>query len=173
MTEVVIGAALAAWFAATALVQLEIKVSKRLVRLDTAGVLPSWRFFAPVPGRSDLFLMCRDERDDGSITGWQDVTPWEDRRSFNLVWNPGRRDRKALLDIALVLADARAQDVRASVIRASVPYLAILNYVSALPRPDNHVRTQFVIAHRHHGFGDEVPGPTFVSERHALGHSAA
>lgn len=66
---------------------------------DVAGLLPEWKFFAPIPGRGDFYLLYRDLYAE-SITDWTEIDLGGERRWWNCFWNPRRRERKALFDAA-------------------------------------------------------------------------
>jgi hypothetical protein len=81
------------------------------------------------------------------------------------LWNPDRREEKAISDASSGLV-RRRNDPPASV-RLSVPYLLLLNHVSAQPAPPGAVGVQFVLM----GSSDDAASPPFVrmlSETHAL-----
>ncbi|MBJ7341725.1 hypothetical protein [Mycolicibacterium sp.] len=174
--EFVFGAALAAWLAVSVVAQLPDRFAEVLRRRDRANLLPLWSFFAPNPGVSDLYLLCRDERSDGTRTTWRDVTPVNNRRWYAPLWNPGRRARKYLFDVTNTLLLFAAQDLgsaRVALIQTSLPYLSLLNYVSHLPRPANHVRTQFVVAQMDPGTRRLAASASpLVSEFHAIGRNS-
>ena len=132
-------------------------------RLDPFGLLPEWRFFAPVPGRSDYYLLYRDELGDGATTAWREVVLERPRRWCYPVWNPGRRERKALVDLVADLGSA-TEDGRVSPL--SLPYLSLLWAVSELPRAPSARSRQFMLMA---STGARArPEPIFCSARHTL-----
>ena len=42
-------------------------------RFDGPGLLPTWTFFAPHSGRSDVLMFVRDMRPDGSVSPWREL----------------------------------------------------------------------------------------------------
>ncbi len=132
-----------AWFSLTALRQTRGRLARRLTDWDVAGTLPVWRFFAPMPGCFDYHLLVRDLSADGTITDWSEVPGWP-RRGWNVVWNPGKRLRKGLLDVATALIQEQER-MTPEAVRLSVPYLVLLNYISRLPRQEVVERRQFLL----------------------------
>ena len=167
--EVVMLSLLGGWFLCSVAAQIPGRLSERLRYWDVIYVLPFWSFFAPVPGRSDFFLLCRDTLEDGAVTDWLDVTPWEPRRFYDFLWNPGRRDRKRFLDLISLLLLLAADRPPESALQMSLPYLALLNYVASLRHPSNAVATQFLVMQRDHpGTHPAEPSANFVSASHSL-----
>lgn len=158
----------ALWLVLTALGQLDVRLARRLKDWDVFMLLPSFRFFAPTPSVHDLHLLYRDRLADGYVAAWREVPlplppPW-----INPLWNPGRRERKALFDATQHLArqiNERSPEPRA--ILLSIPYLILLNYVSGLPRLCAASTTQFLVMRSDRLQGGD-PQPFFVSSLHSL-----
>lgn len=134
-------------------------------RWDPLGLIPMWWFFAPNPARGDFYFLYRDRLRDGAVTDWTEIQAAR-RRWWNMAWNPGRRQRKALFDIVTALA-ARAQETTDVTIQVSLPYLALLNYVSRLPRSAASESTQFIVMQTDADAPDE-PRAVFMSRLHRL-----
>jgi hypothetical protein len=124
-----VAAAFAAWFLATAVKALP-GGSRYVGFLGPLGaLLPSWNFFAPTPGVHDYALLYRDRS--------------RPRRSA--LWNPEKYARKALVDATVELCRvAERRGAEAAVL--SVPYLMLLQHVSARPRDPGTVERQFMLA---------------------------
>lgn len=137
---------------------------------DVLSLVPEWTFFAPRPAEWDYHLLFRDVYADGGVTSWAEVKVAEERAWWNFVWNPDRRGRKALFDavteLAVTLADARAAQGRVAV-EGSIPYLTLLNQISALPRLGTPERTQFLVLSSSAAAASE-PQVVYLSELHAL-----
>jgi hypothetical protein len=140
MTEFLIGCLLFLWLAACAVGQL--RFFRLPESLRETGILPQWSFFAPVPSISDFTLWFRDELSDGSATNWIPVR-FPARRRYAFIWNPGRRERKAIFDLTIKLMLDLKSDPES--IHLSVPYLVLLAHVCALPRLGCPVKTQFAL----------------------------
>ena len=154
------------WLALSAVCQIPGALSDRIRRLDLCGVVPRWNFFAPTPGTWDYHLLYRDRLADGTITDWRELPIVEARRWTHAVWNPGRRYKKALFDLTTLLMRECGNSLQP--IQISVPYLAMINHISALDRLPTSRATQFVIMSSF-GYGsDREPSPMFVSAMHPL-----
>lgn len=106
--RLVVTGGLAAWLAATVAGQHPSRVFHGLRRHDPLGLaLPTWRFFAPEPGRHDFAVAYRVVGSDGSEGPWQDATTILDRAPVQAVWFPERRREKALLDACAALQAGR------------------------------------------------------------------
>jgi len=158
---------MAGWLLLSAVCQLRCALTHRIRAYDLAGLIPVWRFFAPVPGTCDYYLLYRDELPDRSLGNWHEVSLCDDRSPWHVLWNPRKREKKALFD----LTSALMEEVRADAIEAiqlSVPYLAILTYISSLPRTCPPRGTQFLLMMTDEVFRDVTPEPIFTSAIHPL-----
>jgi hypothetical protein len=162
------GCAYSVWFVFSVLGQLDAisqKLGRRLrwVRTwDYLGLVPKWTFFAPRPATGDVALLYRDRLANGAITPWTEVLRPSSRELWNVLWNPDKRERKALIDWKRGLwARARrlrnvqhakgggARRVDATAFGTNCfHYLAILAHVSSLPRPSAAVAVQFCLSIR-------------------------
>jgi hypothetical protein len=142
----------------------------RIVSRDICSLVPVWTFFAPNPGRTDLYLAYRDAGPDGDISPWRSIALGS-RRNCVALWNVKRRIRKAIIDVAPDLVRDIPSDPRAPVTKKKVlgfPYLLLLNYVSAQPGDFRATTRQFAVA-RTNGFGTEdSPAVIFLSAFHKL-----
>ena len=135
-------------------------------RWDWFALIPEWRFFAPVPGQHDYYVLYRDKFSDDTVTDWTELEITGHRWWWSIVWNPGRRANKALLDTVMELAvRATAED---PVIEISIPYLTLINYVSSVPRSASPKFTQFLLMRSPGRAPDEEPEVLFGSELHSL-----
>jgi hypothetical protein len=127
----------------SAVCQVRSPVEDRIRQFDLFGWLPFWNFFAPRPGTLDFHLLYRDQISDGTITIWREIPLTHDRRWWNIFWNPGRREKKALFDAALGIRRYSART--GGDVRISVPYILLLTYVSGLRRIYPVEKTQFLV----------------------------
>lgn len=111
---------LSAWLTATLATQHPSRVFHGPRRRDPLGLLlPTWRFFAPQPGRHDYLLAwCAVEREEQGP--WHHTAPVLDRRPLQAVWFPARRREKALLEACARLLSGRG--MRGSDVRTSPSY---------------------------------------------------
>ncbi|SRR6266566_465517 len=157
------------WFALSVASQLPTQLSQRIQKLDVFNMIPRWNFFAPTPGMYDVNLLFRDRLPDGALTRWREVPRSTPPRFINPVWNPGRRHNKAVFDVTRHLADqsSRYRDTPIQV-QLSVPYIAILNFVSNLSRPYQACQTQFLLMQSYDRASTNEPSVIFLSALHAL-----
>jgi hypothetical protein len=115
-------------------------------------IVPRWNFFAPNPGIWDFHLLYRDRAASGITGHWHEM-PIRSPRSFRTVlWNPSRFANKALIDIGSsvgialdITGNAEGLDRRPQLLTISMPYLALLTYVSAAPGRYGAASTQFLV----------------------------
>lgn len=153
------------WFLLSVLV-LVPKLRTWIRLWDLFTLVPEWRFFAPNPVQGDYYLLYRDQLADGTVTGWSEVRLGQKRRWWNVAWNPGKRASKALVD-AIVELSGEAKTSPA-VLVGSIPYLALLNYISSLKRFSSPAFTQFTILHALSSGEDREPKLVFASDLHSL-----
>lgn len=137
-------------------------------KVDAIPIIAVWTFFAPRPGTFDQDVLFRDELVDGTRTPWrslcENALPWE-----SVVWNPQKRSKKAIADMArslLQLASAidksnGKRDPRHAMI--TVPYIGLVTRISAVPRSPLSVRTQFMISFSHGYASAKEPQPLYLS----------
>lgn len=137
---------------------------------DICSLLPLWTFFAPNPGRTDLYLLYRDRDADGLISSWRLVRS-STRPSLFSLWSPQRRIHKGIVDVASNFTKESIHEPRQPVSKQQVvsfPYLLLLNYVCGKPI-DFRARTrQFALA-KTEGHGTEHdPEVIFLSAFHTI-----
>ena len=168
MTPLEIGLAtlFALWWGVSVATQIP-KCRSFIQRRDILNLAPAWNFFAPTPGQGDYHLLYRDRDSAGEITDWHEISDADSRPWWTFAWNPGKRPRKALFDVAQACAlISRATD--ADLLPCTFPYLVLLNHVSALPREDDALATQFLIMYSHGTVSDREPEPVMISNLHDL-----
>ena len=160
--------ALCVWFAISALAQLNRGAVKKLKDHDAFSLIPNWSFFAPRPGTSDYHLLFRDTDGAGVGGEWQEIPLAQRRTLLGAVWNPQKRKTKTLSDVVrgLVLL---SQDRSLREYSLTLPYLIILNYVSALSRPERAGWTQFMILKSEGFYSTQEPQFIFLSKQHRCG----
>jgi len=155
------------WLLLSAACQIPCRFTTRIRKFDLAGLIPNWPFFAPVPGTCDYYLLYRDELADCSLTDWREVPLCDDRRFWHVIWNPRKREKKALFDLTAALMGEVSED-KPELIQLSVPYLAILTYISSIPRLYRARGTQFLLMMTDEMSIGTTPEPIFLSEIHLL-----
>lgn len=136
-------------------------------RRDVLNLVPAWNFFAPTPGQGDYHLLVRYQDADDTITDWRELSLHDSRPAISFLWNPEKRIRKALFDVAQAAATlARASD--GDLVVGTIPYLAVLNHVVAAPREPGTTAVQFLVMFSHGVLTDREPEPVMLSELHDL-----
>jgi hypothetical protein len=98
-----VASAFAGWVVISAGSQHAQRSFDRLRRLDPLGIfIPNWRFFAPEPAQHDFHVLYRVLTEDGG-SAWEDPFPIAPRKLRHVVWFPGRRREKALVDVVTQL----------------------------------------------------------------------
>jgi hypothetical protein len=117
---------------------------------DPFYMLPSWSFFAPLPNTSDYLLLLRYES-HGQLTPWRQPHLLS-FRSILLLWDPERRQRKAVIDISQSIAEF-VIGKKPELVYLTTPYLLLLQFASLQPEAVFATGVQVAISVRpaHHG----------------------
>jgi len=155
------------WLALSVLAQFP-RWKKRIRRLDPLALLPDWSFFAPTPAKGDFHVLYRDRLPRETLfTEWIELPDAGRRSLLNGVWNPDRRQRKALFDVCTELAK-RIQDTEGLALQGTIPYLLLLNRVSAVEREVPVEATQFMVMMSHGVGSDKEPDILHLSALHGM-----
>lgn len=170
-TAIIVITFLGLWLLASAGVQASLLYAKAAPRTkpparwrswDYFGLLPRWTFFSRVP-ESDMTVFYRDRLYDGPLTPWH-LVEMPKRTLLRVLWNPGRRKRKALDDLCIGLVNHFARQLRRSAQASpwSFWYLGLAQYVSQLSRCPLSESRQFMIV-RTFGSANRKPEILFIS----------
>jgi hypothetical protein len=142
------------WGVATIVNQFHSWCPKWLRAVDIFGLIPVWTFFAPNPGMTDYYLLYRDRLPDGSLDNWKKIELKGAENGFRVaLWNPTKRKQKALSDLFTSLIEfVRHGGIDAAVV--SVPYILILNFITARSHTLGTGGTQFMVL-EHGGFANQ------------------
>jgi hypothetical protein len=166
-TTVAIGALTLVWLALSVLNQFKRgSLIARVKRHDALALIPTWTFFAPRPGVTDFNVMYRDCTVSGGFSPWYEMRH-ENGGRFRAVWNPSKRVGKGITDTCNTLLQLSSKNLGRGIL-VQVPYLLLLNHVSAAPRTDASHMRQFAIVRT---TGHDAPRDTtmlFVSALHRL-----
>lgn len=158
MLESVIYALLSVWIVATVIAQFSFPVGRRLA---ATGILPIWTFFAPSPGTFDFHVLYRLE-EFGTIGNWRELHAHESRSLTSALWNPKKREAKALFDVCVALSNAVVADPAS--VQVSLPYIAILRAAAHTQSSSHAESIQFMIMQREKGQSSVL----FLSASHPL-----
>ncbi|GAA1113312.1 hypothetical protein [Arthrobacter flavus] len=167
--ELGIVAAFSGGLVITFLSQLPGNAFDRLRRTDVFGLIPNWKFFAPVPAMEDHELFHRAQLQSGDYSTWTRTSPPAPRQLAHLVWFPGRRADKGIFDHASELVQLTIADGLEDVGVAPSYRLIQASAEAAVRRthPDAPAY-QFAIV-RHAGFDDSVePQVALLSPIHLV-----
>jgi hypothetical protein len=129
------------WFAVSCLTQTPFRLIE--VRFFPRILIPQWHFFAPRPGTIDLTLCYRNKFPTGELSSWREIELGARRRWFSFIWNPHRRIRKALFDLAVAFATEHQRSPETA--RISIPYLMLMNLVTHYPHCPGGSHAQFCV----------------------------
>jgi hypothetical protein len=163
-----VAALVVCFFVAWAVGSLAVLVSRFTPWLrnhDLIGLLPQWKFFAPIPGRGDFHLLYRDVYAHG-VTDWTEIAFAEEGGWWTCLWNPRRRESKAVFDAARELPAYLTPEWQESA-TISVPYLTFLTYVSGQARTVPPLRTQFLLMYSEAALEGGRPQVSMLSHAHA------
>jgi hypothetical protein len=142
------------WGLATVANQFHAWRPKWLGMVNIFGLIPVWTFFAPNPGMTDYYLLYRDRLPDGTLDNWKKIELRGSENGFrHMWWNPTKRKQKALTDALSSLIEFVRHGGNDAVV-ASVPYILILNFITAQPHTLGTNGTQFMVL-EHGGFANE------------------
>ncbi|WP_252395896.1 hypothetical protein [Streptantibioticus parmotrematis] len=132
------------WFGFTVAQQFR-KQPQWLGAVDPGHALfPVSTYFAPNPAAEDIHLLVRHQLTDGATTPWREYPVIQRRSLRQMVWHPGRRAEKALLDLSSDLTSVLRGERREEFVQTSIPYLTLLSVVShRCPAPEGAERVQF------------------------------
>jgi hypothetical protein len=145
------------------------KMTSRLRQRDIFGLVPEWKFFAPIPGRGDFHFLYRDFYPEG-CTAWTEIEVGGRRRWWNFLWHPNRRDRKAAFDAAREMYRFMMPEHQ-SQLQVSVPYLSLLCYVCGQARTLIPLQTQFLLLYSEAAYADGEPQISLLSSTHDFSSS--
>lgn len=143
------------------------RVVSSIKRRDLFAVIPAWSFFAPNPGMTDTEVLFRDCMVDGEYSPWI-ALGFERGKSTRVIWNPDKRFQKVINDMCSSVLRMAYQNTDNKQIMLSIPYLALLSYVSGLA-PDAFAEyRQFTIVRAFGYHTDRQPTILFVSSQHRI-----
>lgn len=155
------------WLLLSAVCQVKHPLVAVIRRRDVCSLIPNWSFFAPRPGTNDYHLLFRDCDVAGACRSWQEIPLADARTLWGAVWNPQKRNKKALSDTVRSLLQISRGPLHGSVY-LTIPYLATLNYISSLPHARSSVATQFMIMQSDGFISAQDPQLVFISNVHRL-----
>ena len=119
-------------------------------RWDIFHLVPVGAFFSPGAPQSEAAIVVREFLSDGAVTAWAEVPVIRSRVWWHALWNSQKPLYRAKLAAANALLEAagtyaETSDRLPSSFLLSDPYLAILEYVSQLPRTSQTCGMQFAV----------------------------
>lgn len=129
LMQILFGILFGTWLVLTVLFQFP-SLQKVLRTRDYLYMLPSWSFFAPVPSTCD-FLVFRRFEYKGEITPWKELSLIS-LPQIQILWDPERRQRKALSDVSMAIAEF-IKLASLDRVHLATPYLMLLQVASVQP----------------------------------------
>lgn len=183
VASLVLGVLFSLWLGASVL-NSTAPGSAILAKWEVSHLIPQWNFFAPNPGTEDYYILYRDKGVGGGVGAWQEVSDTGvDRNWTDAIWNPKGMEGKTRFDLVHGLVEMYTinlesgvdgspsgdgigdlEPVDSELIKLSMPYIALLNYVAEQPRSGLSEATQFLIM-RKSGADGQIE-PVFLSEFH-------
>jgi len=111
---------------------------------DVFHLIPTWRFFAPAPARRDYHVEYRTMSRKGRISRYARAPMIGDRTWLSVVWNPGKRRRKAFNTSVRRIVRCRSSFGEIAA-RRCVAYLHLLNHLQSLCVDTGEYALQFHI----------------------------
>jgi hypothetical protein len=150
--------ALGVWFAVTVLAQLPGRTWQGFRRrVNYLGLIPFWGFFTSRLCTKDYHLCWRPGASAEEPGEWREICAHGPRPPRSALWNPERRERKAVLDLALALVVAQVvEKVDETVLRESPLYGALRELSRCRAKAGHEARFQFAVL-ASHGRGSDRP----------------
>jgi hypothetical protein len=143
-----------------------------IINYDYGSLVPIWTFFAPNPGRTDIYLLYRDRDSEGNISTWHEIKTGN-RSSWYDQWSPLRRIQKGLVDLAPGFTNHKVEEPGQIISKRHIfdfPYLLFLNYICTQPADFRAQTRQFALAVTDgHGTENDIR-VVFLSSFHKIEH---
>ena len=164
---ILVGVLFLCWFVLSITGQFSIARLAAINRADLFSLIPRWTFFAPNPGTSDYNLLYREKYEGGGFSHFKEIPLTSPRSLRNALWNPEKRNQKALSDSVHTLIRL-AYKMKIYGLKTTIPYIAIINYLSSLDHPPMVSATQFMIIESFGYYTEEEPRVIMTSEFHSV-----
>jgi hypothetical protein len=160
--------ALGMWLAVTVLGQLPGRMWQGFRRrVNFLGLLPFWGFFTSRLCTKDYHLCWRPASAGGQAGEWREIGAHGPRPPGSALWHPQRRERKALLDLALALVVAQAVErLDESVLRSSPVYGTLQELSHGRAKAEHTASFQFAVLASHGRGSDRPRSVYFLSAVH-------
>src|SRR5437763_816434 len=131
----VVTVVLTIWFVLSVLGQFDWKIVRSIRSWDPFGLIPRWTFFAPRPGVTDYHLVYQTFVGD-KPRPWREEVLSDPRTLRSAVWNPQKRNRKALVDSVRAFT-RMARNLDADTLwqlQYTIPYIAVLSHLTEITK---------------------------------------
>ena len=164
----IVAALLALWFTVSVIGQFDSELARRLRSHDHFSLIPRWTFFAPRPGVTDYHLLYQGFQHETDFA-WREVALSEPRTLFGAIWNPQKRNRKALGDsVRAFVRMTRSLDHETLwQLQYTIPYIAVLSYLADISKSAECTHIRFIILESDGYYSEQEPRLLFLSARHA------
>ena len=155
------------WFILTIINQFNYKWVQKVKKFDVFHLLPRWTFFAPNPGTSDYHFVFRLMDVNNNVSSFTEIPLYGNRNFLSAFWNSNKRVKKALADLVMDLnRQCVSKEINEENIKISFSYIALLNFLSNVPKSTNTKSIQFAILKSQGFIDDEIPSLIICSEFH-------
>lgn len=160
---------LAAWFVASAIVQIRLPLPRRLRRLDPFGLLPRWNLFSPRPIQTDLIVRYRRWDPATGLCDWVALPYPGTRRAADALFSRRRRSKRTVYNQAeRVVRIYRAYHAKPAEVIGSVPYRHLLARATREAQASRSKGVQFQVVRVSHATGEVRAAPVFRSAIHSV-----
>jgi hypothetical protein len=168
VAPVVITVVLGVWFLLSVLGQFDARVVSRIRSHDHFSLIPRWTFFAPRPGVTDYHLVYQTFLND-QPGPWREEVLADPRTFVGALWNPQKRNRKALVDSvrAFVRMGRGLEPDALWRLQYTIPYIAVLSYLTDITASEPRTHLRFMILESDGYYAERAPRLLFRSTRHA------
>lgn len=133
------------WLIISIVNQLDGMVLRKVKYWDFFALIPSWKFFAPIPGIYDYYFLYRDKYSDNSLGFWKEFSLYENSNYWlRPFWNPEKRITKIIYDLVKALYSL-SKYYKGHEIMITAPYLCLLQFALEQPKSKLTVSRQFMI----------------------------
>jgi hypothetical protein len=165
---VVVAVLLTIWFVLSVLGQFDSKIMRSIRSWDSFGLIPRWTFFAPRPGVTDYHLVYQTFVGD-EPRPWREEVLADPRTLWGALWNPQKRNRKALVDSVRAFT-RMARNLEPDTLwqlQYTIPYIAVLSHLTELTKSEPRTHLRFMILESNGYYAEREPHLLFTSLVHA------
>lgn len=143
--EIVVIAIYSIWSVASVISQSTTKYKVALKKKDYFQLLPNYKFFCPIPVKFDYHLYIRREEVNNTISEWEYLSCYNNKRIFHSIYNPEKRDRKAFFHF---VKHVKKYSHNRKFLLSTAKYLTLLDFIKKRTFKAGAVAVQFKIIYK-------------------------